>query len=287
MEPMPTDSAVRSILVASALVDRLAELMRPRHTDGVLAALAGSKSAIATLAGSDAAEDALALRIGEAQQISPEVWRHLDDARAELVRRGVEVAGYDELRSLQTAALLATSNIDVQRKLDYYGLAFGQFRTIQAKSVTWDTGNLTSAIAACELLKRALPDVDWAEIERAQAAQIASAGSLRTRRVRSLLVGVAVVVAVLAVGVGIHTWLGGRHDDAAQIDAAAAAQADAARKEAARKDAAAKAAALAPAYAATPCDKELMRKYTAYLYAAGDAQKSDALVDKFAADCAR
>lgn len=267
---MASDPAVRHIQIASALVDRLGELLRPQRGAGVLTVLGGG----------DVVSDALELKLGEAQQISPEIWRHLDDARGLLAKRGVDLAGYDELRSLQSAALLATSNIDVQRKLDHFGLLHGSIRVITTKTVTWDAGNLTSAIAACALMKRVMPETDWEALDRADREHIASVGSLRAKRWKSIASGLGVAVVLAGATIGIRALVVRGDSPAAAEDKALAA-----RKEASRQQYEAKLAELAAKYATTPCDKDLMRKYTAYLYAAGHEEKSHEIEDKFLAEC--
>src|SRR5258706_13410377 len=49
--------------------------------------------------------------IRDAQEDFPEIWRYLDRARRVLAQRGVNVAGYDELRP-NVRTRLATSNED-------------------------------------------------------------------------------------------------------------------------------------------------------------------------------
>jgi len=265
------DPAVRSIQIASALLDRLGELLRPRPGAPLLSALAGR----------EVAADELELRLGEAQQIAPEIWRHLDDARAVLGERGVDVAGYDEIRKQQNPALLATSNIEVKNRLDYYGLAQGAIRVITTKTVTWDSGNFASGIAGCALLKRALPEVEWEALERADREQIAAAGSLKTARWRGVAKWLAVATVIAGIAVGAHAFF-----TRGQADAETTRKhEDLALKEASARKVKAQLTALSAKYAEDPCDKDTMRKYTAYLFADGQKQAANDIETKFLADC--
>jgi hypothetical protein len=152
-----SDPAVRSILIASALLDRLGELLRS----------GGGVSLLNAIGASDVAMENLELRLGEAQQMTPEIWRHFDDAAKLLKARGTDVTAYDTLRADQNPALLASTNIDVQQRLSYLGLGYGALRVVKTKTVTWDARIFASAVAACAVLKGKLPDVDWAALDRA------------------------------------------------------------------------------------------------------------------------
>src|SRR4051812_39386132 len=82
------DPAARSVRIAVALSERFAELLKGpstvtvRKKSGAMFGLSGN-------------QDEMSLRIGEAQQLYPEIWRHLDDARAAFAARGLDVSGYD------------------------------------------------------------------------------------------------------------------------------------------------------------------------------------------------
>jgi hypothetical protein len=86
------DPGVQSVRVAVALCDSFAALLKgpaqvaARKQEGALIGFSGG-------------QDGLSLRIGEAQQIYPEIWRHLDDARTAFAERGVDVGSYDRLRA--------------------------------------------------------------------------------------------------------------------------------------------------------------------------------------------
>jgi len=148
-----TDSAVRSIRIASTLNDRFGVIVRDT-------------------ASIDPAQ--LDLRIGEAQQIYPEIWRHLDEARATLAKRGVDVGAYDKLRATELPGKHAIENIDAAPVLrgvdiDWVKLATTEFNTDGHKR----------AAAACNALMRAMPDVDWSALAKAEEADLAQIGSLK------------------------------------------------------------------------------------------------------------
>jgi hypothetical protein len=208
---MSSDPVVRSIQIASTLVDRLEELVRPS---------AGSKLA-GVVAGP--AGDALELRIGEAQQIAPEIWRHLDDARRGLVERGIDVADFDEIRRHQDPAMLATQSIDVKRKLDLLGLLQGEIRLTEQKNVQWDASGVVRGILACIVLKAKLPDVDWAALDKAAQAEIADVGSLKSARWKATAKWIALAGGIAAIAIVIYIAFG-RGDPAGDAAAGSVAR---------------------------------------------------------------
>lgn len=118
------------------------------------------------------------LLIGEAQQIYPEMWRHLDEARAALVQRGADVADYDALRAKGRPGELAVDNIETTEGINVLGLAFGQVEYFKWKTASFNKDGQARARKACEALMRAMPDVDWAAVAREEDAQIAAAGPI-------------------------------------------------------------------------------------------------------------
>lgn len=127
---------VQSIRVASALVERFGVLARtPQHNF-----YAGSV-------------EQTELRIGEAQQIYPEIWRHLGDAYAALVARGVKVPRFEELRAGDHAHVGVT-DVDV---VTYDTRAV-------SKTATFNWDGHQRAVAACQVLMAAMPEVDWATL---------------------------------------------------------------------------------------------------------------------------
>src|SRR5437763_10131625 len=106
---MIDDPAVRSVRVAVALCDRFAELLAgPSQVTAVK-----QQGALLGVSGN---QDELSLRIGEAQQIYPEIWRHLDDARAGFAGRGIAVASYDAIRASEGQGLGASVDVDYKRR---------------------------------------------------------------------------------------------------------------------------------------------------------------------------
>jgi len=265
------DPAVRSIQIASTLVTRLAELIRPRRSAEVIQRLAG-----------EVAADQLELRLGEAQQIAPEIWRHLDDAHRAMAERGVQVAGYAELRALPNPALLATSNIEVKRKLDVLGLVQGDLRVVVTKDVTWDPNIILGAIAAIAMLEASLPDVDWDALDRADREQIEAVGSLRSARWKAAAKWLAVAAAVTAISIGIHAAFT-RHDPEAEAAAVRATQATEQRARA-REDHRARIAELTAKHTANPCDQATAGALAAYLMADGQPEAAHA-VERAVAAC--
>jgi hypothetical protein len=166
------DSTVRSIQVASALLERVAVLMK--------AGAASGPQAVAELE----------LRIGEAQQTMPEVWNHLGDARDAIAAAGKDVGEFDQLRG-NLRSQLASTEIDGATRVGWNG------RTETFKTVKWDVEGLKRAIAARDVLRRLRSDVDWVDLERQQNAELAAAGSLTGAR----WIGLAKIAGLLAAAV--------------------------------------------------------------------------------------
>jgi len=161
---MSIDPAVRSIRVAKTLADRFAELLRgPSTFDSAFAA--GSL-------------DGLELRIGEAQQIYPEIWGHLDDARKVLADRGVDVSGFDRVRATEPRGSIGVTRVDVENYATTLTSKALGLVDEQVKSASFNLEGLRRANAATQELMSAMPEVDWAGLARAEAAEVHAAGSL-------------------------------------------------------------------------------------------------------------
>lgn len=266
-----SDPVVRSIQIAEALLGRLAEILRPTRN-------------IAGLLAPELAADALDLKLGEAQQITPELWRHLDEARNALEKRGnANLQTYDDLRKLTVPGDQAVAHIEVKRKLDLLGLVQGELKIVKSKSVTWDSRNLVTAILAIATLQGQMPEVDWKELERQQNAEIAAAGSLRQDRMRAVkkaAIGVALLAALL---VGAGLLMSKNAEKAAEADPRAPTAVSAQSKV----KHAAKIAELKAKYQAAPCDEKTMKSLTAYMFADGDEVGAGSIEDKFLAECAK
>lgn len=150
------DPAVRSIRIASTLTERFRELMNQRIDPHEGAA-------------------AMELQIGEAQQIYPEIWNHLDDARVVIAGRGGDTKAYDEIRTAQGQVRLGVTRVEVE---DFVGVGLGGITHVQFKDAYFNVEGLRSAHKACAALMAAMPEVDWKAIERGENQEIAAAGSL-------------------------------------------------------------------------------------------------------------
>lgn len=179
-----SDPVVQSIRVAMALNERF----------GDLAAAPGASFANKAGMSRTLNEDELALRIGEAQQIYPEIWRHLDDARAALVARGVDTALYDAFRAAHGDVKLGVPRVDVEVVTTGYPATI--YRSVKT-AVFNDVGH-RQAKEACRALMAAMPEVDWAAIELAEAAQTSAAiHDLTSGRRRAMIIAAAIAVLVL------------------------------------------------------------------------------------------
>lgn len=182
---MNMDPAVRSVRIAVTLCDRFAELLKgpstitARKDDGALFGVSGN-------------EEALSLRIGEVQQIYPEIWRHLDEARAAFAARGIDVGGYDRIRATEGVALGAAVEVTHQRFGG--GQSAGDAIT---KSANFNREGHARAVKAADALMRATPDIDWAGIAKAEAEDPnIKAFTRSTTTKRYVMIGL--VVAVIA-----------------------------------------------------------------------------------------
>lgn len=150
--------------------------------------------------------DAMELKIGEMNQIYPEIWRYMDEARTVLAQRGIDVTPYDEIRATERPGKLGTESIEVEEHINPLGLIAGPLFE-QTKTVTFNAQGYQKAHAAVNVLKSSMPDVDWVGLDRAEQAEIAAAGSLTAGNWKQLGVQIAVVGALLGVVVIIYKVL--------------------------------------------------------------------------------
>ena len=172
---MKVDPAVRSIRIATTLNERFGAILRE----------VASSQKVAEFE----------LKIGEAQQIYPEIWRHLDEARAALEQRGIVVQPYDVLRATERPGQLAVDNIEHSEGINPLAIAFGQLQYFETKTATFNHEGHAKARHACDALMRAMPEVDWHAIVREEEAEIAAMGSLSSAKWRQVAVIAAVVLA--------------------------------------------------------------------------------------------
>jgi len=173
------DPAVRSIRIAAILNERFGAIIREAESVENVAEVE--------------------LKIGEAQQIYPEIWRHLDEARAALDQRGVAVADFDALRATERPGQLAVANIEHTEGINVLALALGELQHFETKTASFNHEGHVKARDACDALMQAMPNVAWAELARQEAAEIAEVGSLNARKWRQLAVPVGILVLVVVV----------------------------------------------------------------------------------------
>ena len=167
---MQTDP-VRAIRMAAALNQRYGALLRQRTGDSL---------------------DALELKIGESQQIYPEIWRYMDEARDALAQRGIVVESYDQIRATEEPGQLAVTDVEVEEGFDTVGLLVGGRPAYYAKkTATFNVGGYRKAEVAVRELKSAMPEVDWAGLERAEQQEIEAVGSLTAANWKKLGISIA------------------------------------------------------------------------------------------------
>lgn len=164
------DPAVRSVRVALALCERFQELLKGPTT------VTSSKQRGA-LVGVGGDQEGLSMRIGEAQQLYPEIWQHLDEARKVFAERGIDTSAFDRIRETEGQALGAS--VDLQTHSYGYG---SRGVDQQVKSAGFNTQGLGRARQAAKALMDATPDIDWAAIAKAESADPAAADFLRGQR---------------------------------------------------------------------------------------------------------
>jgi len=147
--------------------------------------------------------DAFELKIGEAQQLYPEIWRYLDEARAALSERADELARFDEIRATERPGQLAVTNIEGSDLINPLALVAGPV-ILRTKSATFNATGHHKAADACRELKAAMPEIDWRGLDRADAAEIAAAGSLTASNWKQLFTTAAILGGVLLVLVIIY-----------------------------------------------------------------------------------
>jgi hypothetical protein len=162
------DSAVRSIRIAANLNERFGMILRTplTQTEGM---------------------SGLELRIGEAQQIYPEIWTHLDEARATLAGRGVSTAGYDTVRALEPKGSMGVTRVDLHGYSTSLTTELLGIQDEYVKSANFNVEGHRRANMAVRALMDAMPEVDWKGVERAENAEIIAAGSLGPINPRSAL----------------------------------------------------------------------------------------------------
>ena len=200
---MSDDPGVRSVRVAMALCDRFAELLKgPTQVRS-----AKQQGALLGVSGND---EALSLRIGEAQQLYPEIWRHLDDARATFAARGIDVAIYDHVRSSECLAIGAAVDVEQHR---FHG---GRNALVEnVKSANFNQAGLNRAQQAAQALMNATPNIDWAGIARAEDDDPAAAAFARSARNKRYL-RFAMLVVIIALPFLIVMYM--RHQERVKLD---------------------------------------------------------------------
>lgn len=172
---------VRSIRVAAALNERFGELLRKK---------------------SYYSDEDLSNTLGEVRQLYPEIWSNLDDARNALVARGLSVDAYEELRASNDARSGGVLDVDVTD---------ATLTSTKGKTAYMNAPGHAAATAACNVLRAALPQIDWEELDRAEAAELAQFGSLGPAPWKKVVFyAIAVVFAAVAVGLYLVFRMRGR-----------------------------------------------------------------------------
>lgn len=117
------------------------------------------------------------MRIGEAQQIYPEIWQHLDEARKVFADRGTDVSKFDAIRLQEGQGLGADVGLE-QKSYGYGSRGVDQ----QTKTAGFNTQGLARARQACKALMDATPEIDWKAIAAAEGSNPAAADFARSTR---------------------------------------------------------------------------------------------------------
>ena len=165
-------AAVSSIRTAQALNERFGVLIRPSNTHD---------------------DEKFSSTLGEARQLYPNIWSHLDQARNDLAQRGIPVERYDALRADRAVDQGAVLDVEVEQ--DAFTIPGRAEKTAYLNS----RGHAL-AQQACTVLRASLPTVDWDALERADADQLAAFGSLGPPLWKKVVFyGLAGAVALIAI----------------------------------------------------------------------------------------
>jgi len=197
------DPAVRSVRVALALCDRFTELLKGPTT----VRAAKQRGALVGVSGD---QEGLSMRIGEAQQIYPEIWQHLDDARKVFAGRGIDVSAFDRIRETEGDGLGANVGLE-QQSYGYGSHGVDQ----QVKSAGFNTQGLVRARQACKALMDATTDIDWKAIAAAEGADPAAAEFARSTRNKRYM-RLAALALVIFAPFGIVMYM--RHQKRVKMD---------------------------------------------------------------------
>ncbi len=198
------DPGVRSVRVAVALCERFTELTKGPTT----VRSAKQRGALVGVAGD---QTGLSMRIGEAQQIYPEIWQHLDAARKVFAERGVDVGAFDRIREAEGAGLGADVGME-QHSYGYGSHGVDQ----QVKSAGFNLQGLGRARQAIKALMDATPDIDWKAIAAAENSDPAAAEFLRAQRTKRYM-RFAALALVIFLPFGIVLYM--RHEKRAKMEA--------------------------------------------------------------------
>jgi hypothetical protein len=151
------------------------------------------------------------LVIGEARQIYPEMWRHLDEARIALGERGTDCTAYDDLRRHELQSMGVDVDITVNEYYTKYGAKIYESYT---KSASFDIEGAHRAFAAAKILKQLMPEVDWAARAREEERVIQEAGSLKAARLIGLAKVLGALLAVALVALAAFHFLSSAGEEA-------------------------------------------------------------------------
>jgi hypothetical protein len=165
----------------------------PVQSVGVATALALRYRAIAEAE----SHSELEVTIGEARQIYPEMWRHLDEARIALGERGVDCTRYDNVRRQELHSIGVDVGTTVGVEFYAYGLKVGE---LYKKTASFDLDGAHRALEAIATLRQLMPDVDWAARARENDRLIREAGSLKAGTWIGIakIAGAGVAIALIA-----------------------------------------------------------------------------------------
>lgn len=161
-------------------------------------------------------ESEMELAIGEANQLYPEIWRHLDEARA-AIASDHDTSHYDALRKTVLAELGITS-IGYQ-EVDWTTKYGAVLATTYRKVAGFDYEGYQRAQEACKTLMDAMPEIDWHELARQDVREIAAAGSLQSAKYKQIGKVVAGLAGLALVTYGIYYVASGTPDGVSDDEA--------------------------------------------------------------------
>jgi hypothetical protein len=149
-------------------------------------------------------EDNFEIYVSEANSVYGGIWNQLDHARQLVAAAGSDTSGYDQIRAAQgVTTQFGVLDSIASSQVNYAMLALGRLSVTTELGARFNLEGASAAKQAGELLKGALPDVDW-QRERAQRDQphVELRGGFKAMRILVIIIGIALALLFLSLVLG-------------------------------------------------------------------------------------